>query len=92
MEVSSDYSSLLPSVNVTRESYSAPVTSNRGSITMEIFVDKSSVEVFGNEGEVTITSRAYPTLAESDGIMLFTENTPAMFTLDMWFMNDAYKS
>ena len=59
---------------------------------MEIFVDKSSVEVFGNEGEVAIMSRAYPILVESDGIMLFTENTPAMFTLDMWFMNDTYKS
>ena len=92
MEVSSNYSSLLPNVNVTRESYSASLTSKSGSITMEIFVDKSSVEVFGNEGEVAITSRAYPTLVESDGIMLFTENTPAIFTLDLWFMNDAYKS
>ena len=68
------------------------MTSNSGSITMEIFIDKSSVEVFGNEGEVVITSRAYPTLAESDGIMLFTENAPATFTVDVWFMNDAYKS
>ena len=59
---------------------------------MEIFIDKSSVEVFGNEGEVAITSRAYPTLADSDGIMLFTENAPAMFTVDVWFMNDAYET
>ena len=59
---------------------------------MEIFIDKSSVEVFGNEGEIAITSRAYPMLADSDGIMLFTENTPAMFTVDVWFMNDAYRT
>ena len=61
-------------------------------ITIEAFIDKSSVEVFGNEGEVAITSRAYPMLAESDGIVLFTENTLAMFTVDIWFMNNAYKT
>ena len=68
------------------------MTSINGMITVEAFIDKSSVEVFGNEGEVVITSRAYPTLKESDGIVLFTENTSAMFTVDVWFMNNAYKS
>ena len=77
---------------MTRNTYSAQVTSKKGVITIEAFIDKSSVEVFGNEGEVVITSRAYPMLAESDGIVLFTENTSAMFTVDVWFMNNAYKT
>ena len=76
---------------MTRNTYSAQVTSNKGVITIEAFIDKSSVEVFGDEGEVVITSRAYPMLAESDGIVLFTENTSVMFTVDVWFMNNAYK-
>jgi len=59
---------------------------------MEIFIDKSSVEVFYNGGEVAITTRAYPTLIDSDGIMMFTENTSAMFTIDVWLMNSAYKN
>ena len=68
------------------------MTSSNGAITIEAFIDKSSVEVFGNEGEVAITSRAYRMLAESDGIVLFTENTSAMFTVDVWLMNNAYKT
>ena len=68
------------------------MTSSNGVITIEAFIDKSSVEVFGNEGEVAITSRTYPMLAESDGIVLFTENTSAMFTVDVWLMNNAYKT
>lgn len=92
LEVSTNHSSLLPDANVTKHTYSAQVTSINGVITIEALIDKSAVEVFGNEGEVVITSRAYPTLKESDGIVLFTENTSAMFTVDVWFMNNAYKS
>jgi len=47
--------------------------------------------VFANKGEAVITSRVYPTLASSNSVILFTENTSAVFTVDAWVMKDAYK-
>ena len=91
MEVSTTNSSLLPAANVTKSSYSAQVISHDQLITLEIMVDRSAVEVFANKGEVVITSRVYPTLISSNSVILFTENTSAMFTVDAWVMKDAYK-
>ena len=91
MEVSTTNSSLLPAANVTKSSYSAQVISHDQLVTLEIMVDRSAVEVFANKGEAVITSRVYPTLISSNSVILFTENTSAMFTVDAWVMKDAYK-
>ena len=91
LEVSTANSSLLPAVNVTKPSYTAQVNSQDQTLALEIMVDKSVVEVFANKGEAVITSRVYPTLAGSNNVVLFTENTSAMFTVDAWVMKGAYK-
>ncbi|XP_065891882.1 sucrose-6-phosphate hydrolase-like isoform X1 [Dysidea avara] len=91
LEVSTTNSSLLPATNVTKSSYTAQVNSHDQLVTLEIMVDKSAVEVFVNKGEAVITSRVYPTLASSNSVVLFTENTSAIFTVDAWVMKDAYK-
>jgi len=67
------------------------VISHDQLVTLEIMVDRSAVEVFANKGEAVITSRVYPTLVSSNSVILFTENTSAMFTVDAWVMKDAYK-
>lgn len=76
---------------MTKSSYSTQVISHDQLVTLEIMVDRSAVEVFANKGEAVITSRVYPTLVSSNSVILFTENTSAMFTVDAWVMKDAYK-
>jgi fructan beta-fructosidase len=44
----------------------APLTPQRGRVELHIFVDRSSIEVFGNDGEVAITSLIYPDSAGAD--------------------------
>lgn len=40
--------------------YSAPLSSKNGTITMRVLADWSSVEVFGGQGEVSITAQIFP--------------------------------
>ncbi|KAH8700645.1 exoinulinase [Talaromyces proteolyticus] len=40
--------------------YYSPLTANNGKITMSIYVDWSSVEVFGGQGETTLTTQIFP--------------------------------
>ncbi|KAJ5754796.1 exoinulinase InuD [Penicillium manginii] len=43
------------------DTYHAPLASNaRGQITLQIYVDWSSVEVFGGQGETTISTQIFP--------------------------------
>jgi sucrose-6-phosphate hydrolase SacC (GH32 family) len=54
------------------------------SIRLHIFVDRSSVEVFGNAGLVTVTDRIFPDQA-STGIELFSEgNGVRLISLDIY--------
>lgn len=52
-------------------------------ISLRIFMDTSSIEVFVNEGEVVFTARIFPQ-EESNGIKLFAEDTTASFDLKKW--------
>lgn len=61
-----------------------PMKTARGTVRMQIFVDKSSVEVFGNDGEATITSLVFPEGGKSDW-QLFSRNGRAKVTkLKVW--------
>ncbi|MRX71612.1 sucrose-6-phosphate hydrolase [Bacillus lacus] len=63
---------------------------NRQTLKLRIFLDRSSIEVFINEGEHTLTSRIYPD-AESDGTIVFAENGKAMFShLSLWRLKDIW--
>jgi sucrose-6-phosphate hydrolase SacC (GH32 family) len=53
--------------------YAIPLLSSEASVTFHVFVDQSSIEVFVNEGQVTITAQVFPR-AESTGIELFSVN------------------
>lgn len=52
--------------------HEAPVTITNGRVQLRVFVDRSSVELFANDGEATITDLAFPS-AGSDGVALFSD-------------------
>lgn len=52
--------------------HSGPVSVRDGTVSMTVYVDRSSVEVFGGSGETTITDLVYPS-AGSDGVGVYAE-------------------
>jgi fructan beta-fructosidase len=56
----------------------APLQPQGGTITLRIFVDKSIVEVFANDGERVITDQIFPT-ETTGGIEIFVEGGTATF-------------
>lgn len=50
-----DFSQSFPAVTV------APTRENKGKIELRIFVDRSSIELFGNDGEFVMTNIVFPT-------------------------------
>jgi fructan beta-fructosidase len=61
------------------------------SVKLQIFVDRSSVEVFANDGEVTLTDRIYP-LRHSEGIELYSLNgNGKVESLSIWKLASVWK-
>ncbi len=62
----------------------APMQAEGGRVKLHLLVDRSSVEVFGQDGETVITDRIFP--AEGgDGLQLFSEGGPArLVRMDIW--------
>ncbi|AQG82467.1 levanase [Spirosoma montaniterrae] len=62
----------------------APVALQNGAVKLRIFVDKSIVEVFINDGERVLTDQIFPT-ETAGGIELFAEGGTAEFSgLTLW--------
>lgn len=61
----------------------AAVPLREGKLSLRIFVDKSSVEVFAGDGEVVMTARIYPGL-NSQGIGLFSEGRSRVTAFRKW--------
>jgi sucrose-6-phosphate hydrolase SacC (GH32 family) len=63
-----------------------PFALKRGeALKLRVFVDKSVVEVFANDGRQAVMRRIYPTRADSVGVALFSEGGAAKVTrLDAW--------
>lgn len=62
------------------------LASNPKRLTLQIFLDKSVMEVFVNDGQACVTRVIYP-LAEDLGVALFAEGEGAKVeTLDIWEM------
>lgn len=58
------------------------------SLRLRIFIDKSVVEVFANEGRQAIARRLYPSRADSVGVSLFSRGGDAQVTrLRAWDMD-----
>jgi fructan beta-fructosidase len=63
----------------------------RATVKLHIFVDRSSVEVFANDGERVLSDRIYPHPG-SDGIELYDTGAGGkILSLKMWQLNSAWK-
>jgi fructan beta-fructosidase len=72
------FSNLFPS----RET--APLAAEDGRVKLHIFVDWSSVEVFGDAGQVCITDQIFP-MPSSDGLAVFANGGNArLVSLQIW--------
>jgi len=68
----------------------APLDARDGKVRMHIFVDQSSVEVFANGGEVTMSALMFPS-PESLGINLFSQNGRVSLTsLSAWELDSIW--
>jgi beta-fructofuranosidase len=62
------------------------------TIKIHVFIDRSSVELFVNDGETVMTTRVYPK-AGSNGIELFAEDGEAeLLSLQAWELKDMWNS
>jgi fructan beta-fructosidase len=60
-----------------------------GVVRLHIFVDRASVEVFGNDGQVVFSDNIFPS-EYSQGLELFTEGGPVTLnSLDVYQLNAA---
>jgi len=69
-----------------------PITLAAGeSVRLHIFVDRSSVEVFGNGGETVISETIFPK-ASSDGIELYSRDGRArVVKMDVWNLKSTHR-
>ncbi|WP_309244862.1 glycoside hydrolase family 32 protein [Bacillus sp. WMMC1349] len=66
--------------------------SSLATIKLQIFIDRSSVELFVNDGETVMTSRIYPK-AGSIGVEVFAEGGEAdLLSLEAWSLKDIWNS
>ncbi|OCT15057.1 hypothetical protein A8709_13150 [Paenibacillus pectinilyticus] len=70
--------------------YSAPVTSQNNQISLKILVDKSSIEVFANNGKTVLTALTYPSETQT-GVQVFSDNANAT-TMDFsaWMLDSIW--
>jgi beta-fructofuranosidase len=68
--------------------HSGPLVLSSGeTLRLQVFLDRSVVEVFGNE-RVCVTSRVYPSRADSLGVELFAHGGAArLISMDGWEMS-----
>lgn len=66
----------------------APMEAVNGTIRIQILLDKSSLEVFGNDGERVISTMIYPA-ENATGIAAFSEGKALFKTLKIWDLDKA---
>ena len=57
--------------------HTAPLPLRDGRVSLTVLVDRASVEVFGNDGEASITDQIFPS-TDSTGVELFAEGGSAL--------------
>ena len=69
-----------------------PLPAERGRIKLHLFVDWSSIELFGNDGRTVITDRIFPS-EEADGLALYAKGGAArLISLDIWGLRSIWES
>lgn len=66
---------------------SCSLSVDEGKVTLHLFVDTSSIEIFANDGRKVLTARIFPH-PDSTGISLFAEDGSACFDVTQWDLID----
>ena len=74
----SDFSQSFPAVTV------APTRENKGRIELRIFVDRSSIELFGNNGKFVMTNLVFPTAPYLNLSISAPEGSARLNSLKIW--------
>jgi fructan beta-fructosidase len=78
--------------NVFAGRQAAPLQAENGLVKLHIFVDWSSVEVFGDDGQTVITDQIFP-MPSSDGLALFANGGNArLVSLHIWPLRSIWGS
>jgi fructan beta-fructosidase len=78
--------------NVFPGRQTAPLPAENGRVKLHIFVDWSSVEVFGDDGQTVITDQIFP-MPSSDGLALFANGGNAkLVSLHIWPLRSIWGS
>ncbi|HXW08217.1 MAG TPA: glycoside hydrolase family 32 protein [Vicinamibacterales bacterium] len=72
--------------------HTAPLPVQNGRVSLHVFVDWSSVEVFAASGEVVVTDLIFPA-PESDGVALYARGgTARLVSLDAWPLDSIWRT
>lgn len=72
--------------------HGGPLPAEGGRIKLHLFVDWSSIEVFGGDGRTVITDQVFPSAA-SEGLALYAKGGAAkLISLDVWGLNSTWKT
>jgi fructan beta-fructosidase len=71
--------------------HNAPLPTDRGKIKLHIFVDRSSVEVFGNDGLAVITDRIFPPSRNQSVELGGSGPYARCLSLDIWQLHSAWR-
>ena len=70
--------------------YETPLKKSNGKISLQIFFDKSIVEVFANNGQVTMTAQLFP-YANDNGAELFSNGNKVVFeSVNYWSLKGVW--
>ncbi|WP_299093831.1 GH32 C-terminal domain-containing protein [uncultured Metabacillus sp.] len=73
------------------EMHEGPLSVSDGTVKMHIFVDRSAVEVFGNNGETVITDQIFPS-PTSKGVKIYSKDgNVTLKTLDIYPLKSIWK-
>ena len=67
------------------------ILNNEDKLSLRIFIDRSSVEVFVNNGEATITSRIYPKNKFDELEICSNGNGAKVKGIEVWKLRDVWK-
>jgi fructan beta-fructosidase len=70
-------------VNLYQSAQLKPI---HGTVRLQVLLDKSSLEVFGNNGEKVISTMVYPD-KDAIGITIFSEGSTTIKQLKVWNLN-----
>jgi len=69
-----------------------PLPTENGRVKLHVFVDSSSVEVFGGDGSTVITDRLFPS-PKSSGVALYSRGGAAkLISLDVWSLKSIWRN